>query len=185
MWPWGHAAVGFLSFVAIASITGDRRYGLPIVAVLIGSQFPDLIDKPLAWTVPLLPAGRSLAHSLVTTGPVLVVGLLLADRLLVRRTHRVAVVGFALGHVTHVLGDGLYAFIDGAYGDLSYLVWPVMSLPEYGTEASFVAHFQQFEPSGTVLFEFALVGLAICVWVFLQARRTDRGFPFRVIRGAE
>ncbi|WEL16716.1 MULTISPECIES: metal-dependent hydrolase [unclassified Halorhabdus] len=174
MWPWGHAAVGYLCYVGIATITGDRRYGLPVVAVLIGTQFPDLIDKPLAWTVPLLPAGRSLAHSLLTTGPVLVGVLVIALRLAVSRSQLVAVIGFALGHVTHVLGDGLYPFVDGVYGDLSYLAWPALPLPEYETGRSFLAHFQQFELTGPVRFEFALVALAAIVWAILRVRSDSR-----------
>ncbi|ACV11267.1 putative membrane-bound metal-dependent hydrolase [Halorhabdus utahensis DSM 12940] len=182
MWPWGHAAVGYLCYVGIATITGDRRYGLPVLAVLLGTQFPDLIDKPLAWTVPLLPSGRSLAHSLVTTGPVLLGALLIAYRARPRRSYLVATLGFALGHVTHVLGDGLHAFLDGMYSDLSYLAWPVLAPPAYETEQSFIAHFQQFEPTGTVLFEFALVGLAIAVWVILRVRSGGRSLWFRRLR---
>lgn len=182
MWPWGHAAVGYLCYVGIATITGDRRYGLPVLAVLLGTQFPDLIDKPLAWTVPLLPSGRSLAHSLVTTGPILFGGLLIAYRARLRRSHFLALLGFALGHVTHVLGDGLYAFVDGMYADLSYLAWPVLTLPEYETKQSFVAHFQQFEPTGTVLFEFALVALAVTVWLVLRVRSSHRSVWLRRVR---
>ena len=75
MLPWGHAALGYLFYTAYARL----RYrhppvGLSVYALGLGTQFPDLIDKPLAWHFAVLPSGRSLAHSLFTLG--VVVGVL-------------------------------------------------------------------------------------------------------------
>ena len=44
-----------------------------IGVVFVGSQFPDLIDKPLALELGLIPSGRVFTHSLPTAMPVLLV----------------------------------------------------------------------------------------------------------------
>lgn len=58
MWPWGHAAIGYLLFSMDTRLRYGRRPGGPATILLFfGTQFPDLVDKPLAWTLPLLPSG--------------------------------------------------------------------------------------------------------------------------------
>jgi hypothetical protein len=58
MWPWGHLAVGYLCYVAYLKLyDNDRQTLYPVLAVGFGSQFPDFIDKPLAWSVLVLPSG--------------------------------------------------------------------------------------------------------------------------------
>ena len=66
MWPWGHAAVGYLLLSGSDRLVGQRPTAITTLTVLLASQLPDLVDKPLAWYVVVLPNGRSLAHSLVT-----------------------------------------------------------------------------------------------------------------------
>lgn len=41
-----------------------------IFVVFIGSQFPDLVDKPLAHTVVIIPSGRVFMHSLPFAIPI-------------------------------------------------------------------------------------------------------------------
>jgi len=73
MWPWGHAAVGYLAY-SLGYRASDRRLtGAAVIALGVGTQFPDLIDKPLGWTFGVLPGGRTLAHSLLTVAVVAVV----------------------------------------------------------------------------------------------------------------
>ena len=56
MWPWGHLAVAYLCYVLSIKLRGDGEQTLlTLVAVAVGSQFPDLIDKPFAWSVAILP----------------------------------------------------------------------------------------------------------------------------------
>jgi inner membrane protein len=68
----------------------------------IGSMMPDIIDKPLGFFV--LGGGRSIAHSLVVTLLVLVVGLFM--NLNYKRT---AVLAVALGMISHLILDAMWA----------------------------------------------------------------------------
>lgn len=79
MWPWGHAAVGYLLYRVLGRTSGRTGgdgppSGPAVVALGVGTQFPDLVDKPLSWSFDLLPAGRTLAHSALI-GAVFVAGL--------------------------------------------------------------------------------------------------------------
>ncbi|WP_324759614.1 metal-dependent hydrolase [Haloarcula sp. GH36] len=161
MWPWGHAAVGYIAYSLYVRRDGRRPTAVAVVALAIGTQFPDLVDKPLGWTLGILPGGRTLAHSLLTFA---VVGVAV---LYVARHYRQRPLGvaFLIGYLSHTLSDGLYAAIDGEFADLTYLLWPVLPMPEYETEQSFLAHFQNLALDSTVTFEFGLVALAAILWI--------------------
>jgi hypothetical protein len=161
MWPWGHLAVGYICFsVYCRGRSGLPPASLPALAAAFGSQFPDLVDKPLAWTFAVLPNGRSLAHSLLVAAVVLTVVVALA-----RRVRRPLVgVGFAVGYVSHSLADALSPAIEGDVVDLGYLAWPLVPAVEYETEQSFVAHFMALEPSPMLAFELVLVVAAVLLW---------------------
>ncbi|SDM92711.1 LexA-binding, inner membrane-associated putative hydrolase [Halogranum gelatinilyticum] len=163
MWPWGHAAVGYLLYSLYSrSVRNQPPTGLTVVVVGFGTQFPDLIDKPLAWTVSVLPAGRSLAHSLLTAS--LVIGVVVV---LARRANRSPLAGaFGIGYLSHLAADGLYPFLEGEFASLSYLAWPLLPLPAYETDKSILAHFAAFEFELFAMLEFGLVPLAFVVWVY-------------------
>ena len=75
MWPWEHLAVGYIAFSVMQRVGG--RQGVPalaVVALALGTQLPDLIDKLLGWGIGILPGGRSLGHSLLFALPVVVLG---------------------------------------------------------------------------------------------------------------
>ena len=139
MWPPGHLAFGYLLLVALDRIdalrpsarrtaSGDgselrSRTALPALA--LGTQFPDLVDKPLAWWLPVLPAGRSLAHSALAA-----LVLLPIVAALCRRLGRPGLVlPFALGHLSHLAGDALWPLLTGAYAELGFLLWPLARRP--------------------------------------------------------
>jgi len=201
MWPWGHAAVAVLTFWTLVRARAllrayprlrDRALGrdreraranvadatdaVPgmgrsaIVAVLLGSQVPDLVDKPLAWGVPLLPTGRSLGHSLLVAVPVIVAVLVLARR----RNRGLAGVAFAVGYVTGILTDVPSGVFEGDFSRATFLVWPLLPLPSYDLEPSFVAHLTAFEVTGGFLFQTAL-GLGVAALVLWEYRRADPG----------
>ncbi|WP_276272974.1 metal-dependent hydrolase [Haloarcula litorea] len=160
MWPWGHAAVGYLVYSLGVRAAGRTPRDRPVLALAVGTQFPDLVDKPLGWTLGVLPGGRSLAHSLLTLA---VVGVVLAA--LVRRLGgRDVAVSFVVGAVSHTLADGVSAVVAGEYGLLTYLLWPVLAMPEYSTEPSFAAHLATLGLDGAMAAELALVGLAVVSW---------------------
>ena len=88
MLPPGH--------IATALVLGRlaRADATPAVA---GALAPDLIDKPLAWLLHVIPGGRYLAHSLTAA--------LLLSLAVGRLFGRRAVAGFAVGYLGHLAGD--------------------------------------------------------------------------------
>ena len=161
MWPWGHAAVGYL----LCSLWIRRRGGRAptagvVLPLAVGTQFPDLVDKPLAWTVSILPSGRAGAHSLLIALPLLAALWWHFDS----STGRRAWTGFALGYLAHLATDGLYPLLDGAVGELSYLFWPVLALPAYEESGGIIAHFLAAEVTPYLLTEILLFAAATLLW---------------------
>jgi len=160
MWPWGHAAAGYLCYSLVVRSRGRRPTAAALLALAVGTQFPDLVDKPLAWSVGVLPGGRTLAHSLFTVA-LLVVAVHYFTR---RYGGRTAGGAFLFGTVSHVLTDGLYAAFAWEFADLSFMLWPVLPMPAYEADRSFIAHFAELSFTSTVTFEFVLVGVAAALW---------------------
>lgn len=144
MWPWGHAVVGFLAY---AAVTFGRRRRAPTTGetalVLLGTQVPDVVDKPLAWHLHVLPSGRSLAHSLLTAA--VLVGLAAA---LANRCERPeATPAFGVGYLTHLLTDVPSEVLSGEFGGATFLLWPLLPAPRYGSEPSVTGHLLGIEPT--------------------------------------
>jgi len=160
MWPLGHAAVAYLCyslFVRARAISPPD--GLAVIVLLFGSQFPDLVDKPLSWYLGVLPTGRTLAHSLLVIGPLVVVVYLLAARYS-RPEYGLA---FGLGAVSHVLVDALPALWGGT--DPGFLLWPLIPVEPYGNGAPTVTTlFIDSLGDPYFLSEFVLAALALVVW---------------------
>lgn len=169
MWPWGHIAVGYLLYTLWAyRRRGGNQRPLAVLAVIVGTQFPDIVDKPLAWTVPILPSGRSLAHSLLTATLIIA----LVYRLGQRVGRPDTAIAFAIGYLSHSISDLGPEVIGGLLqGDVSqlqwmtYLVWPLLSVPSYPSDDSFLAHFAAFSLDTYVAVQFSLFALAIAVWI--------------------
>lgn len=161
MWPWGHLAVGYLAYSVLSRSRLDAppRVG-PALVVAIATQTPDLIDKPLAWNLALLPSGRSLAHSLFFTAAIVFAAVVVA-----RRYRRPTLaVAFGVGYVSHLLADAVYPLWTGEYASLAYFVWPL--LPMHDTPTKGILWYilsQEWTPYATV--QFVLFGLAVGVWV--------------------
>ena len=136
MWPWGHAAVGYLLY-ALFTYLADREPPGDIATVIlaIATQMPDLIDKPLAYSFQVLPTGRSLAHSLLFAVPLCI----LAWRVARSAEQWQA---FAVGYGSHLLADSYAALLAGRFEMATFLLWPVLPSPEYSTE-SFAGHWLQ------------------------------------------
>ncbi|WP_137285333.1 metal-dependent hydrolase [Halorussus salinisoli] len=83
----------------------------PIIALAVGTQFPDLIDKPLAWTFGILPNSRSLTHSVLTA-----IIVITALRFLIQHRHHLRhVTAFSIRYLSHLGADALHPFITGEY----------------------------------------------------------------------
>lgn len=145
MWPWGHAALGYLLYAVVVWIRRrESPTGVGVLALLVGTQIPDLIDKPLAWYFHVLDYGRSLAHSVFTGGAILLVVVMF----LRQRGHRVAATAFAIGYLSHLVGDSYTFVLAGNWTNLAFLVWPLLPIP--GTESELegiIAHFRTLDAS--------------------------------------
>jgi|AntDeeMetagen192_2_1112575.scaffolds.fasta_scaffold03021_4 membrane-bound metal-dependent hydrolase YbcI (DUF457 family) len=185
MWPWGHFAVAYLSYVAIVRMRGGEQRLWPLVAVAFGSQLPDLVDKPLAWTFAVLPSGRSLMHSLFAALVVVAVAYWVARRI---QREEIAV-ALGVGTVSHSLSDlgpdVVFGLLQGQWAQLewtTYLLWPLLSVPPYPSDNSFLEHFLAFTLDPYVLFQFGLFVVAVVVWLrsgapgFGTVRRGVRDF---------
>ncbi|WP_256687934.1 metal-dependent hydrolase [Halococcus qingdaonensis] len=162
MWPWGHLAVGYLVYTALSRWRFGRAPSAgAAVAVAVGTQFPDLVDKPLAWTFHVLPSGRSFAHSLLTAAIVCTLVYAYARRHGLTRP----ALAFAVGYVTHPFADALSPLLAGEYAYVRYLGWPVLDQPAYDTSMGFAIHLLDFELTPLVAFEFLLVALAVLAWL--------------------
>jgi hypothetical protein len=118
MLPWGHPAVGYLAYsLAVRACSRTPHSGPAVLALVVGTQAPDLLDKPLTVWVAVLPAGRSLGHSLQFA---LAIGGVLW--LLARHTdRRGAAIGLVAGHLTHTVP----AALAGRWRELGFVLWPV------------------------------------------------------------
>ena len=170
MWPWGHLAVGYLA------LAGGRRAppgGAGTLLLALGTQFPDLVDKPLAWHLGVIPNARSLAHSaIVATLLVTIVWWYAA-----RRDQRPLALAFGVGYASHLTADALYPALAGDVVDLAFLGWPVLPAIEYTGSTSVTARFAELfatlaagQVPGTLAFEVGLTLVAVALWA-------RHGFP--------
>jgi len=160
MWPWGHLASGYLAYSLIVRLSGGRPRDYPTLALAFGTQFPDLVDKPLAWTFGLIPNGRSLTHSVFTA----VVLILLARFVLRRYGHGRLSTAFGVGYLVHLLGDALGPLLAGEYYYLGFLGWPVLAAIDYG-EKSFAAHLATLDLTAFSAVEVGLGLLVVALWI--------------------
>lgn len=168
MLPWGHAAVGYLLYAAYVRHRDDDRgersigpAGRPVLALAVGTQFADVVDKPLGWYLGALPGGRSLAHSLLVAVVVLGVVQWAAARF---DAHDVGV-GFAVGHLSHLAADALYPILEREWVDVAYLLWPLVTHPDPVTDARITEVLLASSFSLTGYLELGLFVVATGLWV--------------------
>ncbi len=169
MLPWGHFGVAYILY----SLYARGRFGRAprpeaVLAVLVGSQLADLIDKPLAWGLGLFPGGRAIAHSLLFAAVLIVV--VYAVAFTIGRVETAT--AFLLAHLSHLLADLPPRFFLGYPFGTEFLFWPFLP------RQTFNYNERSFEPPGPVeaivtpltdpfsymLFELVLFGLAIVLW---------------------
>ena len=164
MLPWGHAAVGYLCYSLFVRVS-DRQppAGPAVIALAVGTQLPDLIDKPLAWSLGVLPSGRSLGHSLLFAAVLAVVIWLVARRYERQREGCTLL----LGHLSHVIADAIPALISGNWAEAGVLLWPIVPAYQYSDEMdrSIIGFFLELELTALPLPGVILTILAIGVWI--------------------
>lgn len=160
MLPWGHAALGYLLYRVL------RRLGDPdrpptdaeALALAVGTQFPDLIDKPGAWTLAVVPSGRSVGHAIPVLVPILALLWIVASP-----DRRALVAAFVVGVGSHLLGDSWELLLAGKLGDLTFLLWPFFPVaPEHGR--SFIEFFLSLTLTPTVAAGLVVTAVALGVW---------------------
>lgn len=123
MLPTAHLLVALVPVLAFVYLR-DRRLPSPgVVAVgAFGSQFPDLVDKPLAHALYVIPSGRVFMHSLPFAVPVwLLVG---AYAWWTGRTRAGAV--FAFAHASHIVADNAQALFGPDPRVPADMLWPLV-----------------------------------------------------------
>ncbi|WP_324661876.1 metal-dependent hydrolase [Haloarcula sediminis] len=165
MWPWTHLAFGYLLVSLLWRLRANRVTGAVAVAAAVGTQFPDLVDKPLAWGLGVLPAGRSLAHSVVTAVPLSAVVLYVATR----RGRSGPALAFVVGYGSHLVGDTIPKLPSGDFDSLTFLLWPLLPLPEYDGAEPVVANLSEVVATPVAFLlaspgRLALLALVIAVW---------------------
>ena len=131
MWPWEHAAVGYLLFSLVVHVLYRRSpVGAGALLLLFATQLPDLVDKPLSWGLDLFPAGFSVAHSVFVAVPVGIAG----AWLLARTGRRDAAVALVVGYWSHLVGDVVSPLRAGDPLAPDRLLWPVVRQEPYGED---------------------------------------------------
>lgn len=170
MWPWEHLAFGYIVYSSLHRLMSRRHPGeTSALALGLGTQLPDLIDKPLAWGFNVLPYGRSLSHSIFTATVVCILGLVWGSR---SERSRPAV-AFCIGYLSHLAGDVFYPVMIGSSPNVAFVLWPLSERPPQPTGflfnvRYFVRAFLSFlgTPMGAVylFLEFGLMGTALALW---------------------
>lgn len=120
MRPIEHLIVALCFVGGYVGLTAKRLPSLEIAAVtFVGSQFPDIIDKPLALEVGVLPTGRVGMHSLPIAVPVWAGVIFYGWKTGKTR----AGVAFVIAYASHLLADNYVALIVGRIP--SDLFWPL------------------------------------------------------------
>lgn len=172
MWPWEHIAVGYLLYSGYVHLSyGESPGTLPALAVLFGALFPDLIDKPLAWSFKVVASGISVTHSLFTAVALSAVSIVVLDRL----GHRQVGTGFSIAYLAHLPSDAIYPVLLGSPLHISPYFWPLTTATgavQGGFLENFVYYFTQFlaflaTPQGLLFLglEVALIGTTVLVWI--------------------
>lgn len=137
MLPSGHLSLAYLVYLGSAVLQSRRlpaRWAL--LPVAIGSQFPDVVDKPLAYWA-IIPSGRSLTHSVFSFGIICLVVWRIAGRLQSRwppgswreRLRAITPHAFAVGYVSHLIGDSYGLLLAGDLWSARFLLYPIYVVP--------------------------------------------------------
>ena len=162
MWPWGHLGVAYFIYTAYTHRRFDRPpLALPTIALAVGSQFPDLLDKPLAWTFGVLPGGRTLGHSLFFAA--LLIPAVYAVALRLDRLEEGT--AFVIGHLSHLLADIPPSVLTGELSGTEFLLWPLLEPPqETAVDGIFDAILTYYTMGPYEWFQLALFVVGALVW---------------------
>ena len=127
--PHVHFFIAILPVVCYILVRHRRLPSVELAAVtFVGSQFPDIIDKPLALQLNLIPTGRVFMHSLPFAVPIWLVVLAYSWK-----TDRIrGGVAFVYAYASHLVADNYSALTAGHVPN--DLLWPLRpSIPRPST----------------------------------------------------
>ena len=110
--------------------------------------------------VPVLPYGRSFAHSLFTLVPLVAILWVVFDT----PTQRTLTTAFGIGYASHLLSDNIGPFLKGDFSIPGYLFWPLTEVPSEG-KRSFIDFFLNLQFSPTLFFGFVLALFTLGLWI--------------------
>jgi len=171
MWPWEHAAIGYLIYSLGRRALGREPPGETDTAVLaVATHLPDLVDKPLSWGVGWFPSGYAVAHSVFVAVP-FGVGALALGRHLDRQWLGIA---FVVGYWSHLLGDALNPLRTGGRAGIERVLWPFVEVAPYDVDygigrgivylREFVAAIAAMDPLDMLLLYVLLPATTLAVW---------------------
>ena len=180
MLPLGHLTFAYLWYVLYAAVGTHRLPArLALIPLAFGSQFPDLVDKPLAF-LGVLMYGRSLAHSLfaflICTAVVWWGAAQLRDRwaakTVAERLRTVTPAAFAIGYVSHLLGDTYRFLLAGDLWAARFLLYPLFPVPDSPADevAPWVRLFEIYQEMGSHP-QLGFIVLALMIFLGLRIRR--------------
>jgi hypothetical protein len=131
MWPWEHAAIGYLLYsLGRRALGHDPPEDTATIVLAVATVLPDLVDKPLSWGLGLFPTGYAIAHSLFVAIPLGAAALALG-----RKYSKLSLgIAFTIGYWSHLLGDVLNPVRTGNSMDWSRILWPVVEAQPYETD---------------------------------------------------
>lgn len=189
MWPWEHLATGYLVYSLGARLLGrDPPTDWGVVALGLGTQLPDLVDKPLSWGLGWVPTGYAVAHSAFVAIPLGVLVLAAGWRV----GHRRPAVAFVVGNWAHLLADVLNPLRNGNPILPERVLWPVAEASPYETDLGFgrgVVYFQEFlaalstmAPARLLVLYLLLPAALVAFW--LVDGRPGSGIPAALLEHA-
>ncbi|MFC6955376.1 metal-dependent hydrolase [Halorubellus litoreus] len=171
MWPWEHLGFAYVLYSIVSRVAfGESPRGDGVLVVAFASLLPDLVDKPLSWTLEVTETGYSVAHSAFVAP--LLVGIVVAVAGNENRPRLAA--AFVVGYLSHLVGDVVYPAIRGGELAVHAVLWPVV-VGEPGNYGGLLQTFNQYfsrflhevasgELSAVLVFELALVSFTALVW---------------------
>lgn len=185
MWPWEHLAVAYVLYSLLSNVfIRESPSTRETIAVVVGSQLPDLVDKPLAWTFGITEAGYSVGHSMFVAPLVCLSVYVLAAR----NGDRHLAGAFSLAYVSHLVTDVLNPMRSGRRPEPDVVLWPISS-PPATDHGGFVDHFGVYflrhvdtilagGSSAEIILQFGLGGLVLVLWVYDGAPIASDGWRF-------
>jgi hypothetical protein len=177
--PLGHLACAYLWYVLYAAISTHRFPArLALFPLALGSQFPDLVDKPLAY-MNVLTYGRSLAHSLVTFALCSLALWWVTTRFRlwwsvespVERLRSVTPAAFAVGYLSHLFADSYRFLFAGDLWAARFLLYPVLPVSTAPSDdvAPWIRLLHTYQEIGLHP-DLGLISLAVFVFVGVRLR---------------